>query len=133
MIGLFNNTITLLNRAKNSDYTDSYYKTVIGNVCVQHNIKADNNATNSKVSSLCSVYIHKNILPKQYLKPKDWVSGTSKGTTITFKEDDYFVVGEISETSITDINSIYNKYDNVFKIYSVAEFNVIEAFHLKGK
>lgn len=133
MIGLFNNTITLLNRAKNSDYTDSYYKTVIGNVCVQHNIKADNNATNSKVASLCSVYIHKNILPKQYLKPKDWVSSTSKGTNITFKEDDYFVVGEISETSITDINSIYNKYDNVFKIYSVAEFNVIEAFHLKGK
>ena len=79
------------------------------------------------------MYIHKNILPKQYLKPKDWVSSTSKGTNITFKEDDYFVVGEISETSITDINSIYNKYDNVFKIYSVAEFNVIETFHLKGK
>lgn len=133
MLGLFNNTITLLNRLKNNDFSDSYYKTVISNVCVQHNIKANNNATNSKVDSLCAVYIHKNILPKPYMKPKDWVSSNNKGNVLTFKEDDYFVVGEISETTVTDINSIYNKYDNVFKIYSVAEFNVIESFHLKGK
>lgn len=133
MIGLFNNTITLLNRLQNNDFSDSYYKTVISNVCVQHNIKANNNATNSKVDSLCAVYIHKNILPKPYMKPKDWVSSNNKDNVLTFKEDDYFVVGEISETTVTDINSIYNKYDNVFKIYSVAEFNVIESFHLKGK
>lgn len=133
MLGMFNHTITLLNRLKGNDFSDSYYKTVIGNVCLQNKIKADNNATNSHVESQCSVYIHKNILPKPYLKPKDWLLSNNKSNTLTFKNDDYFVVGEISETDITDINSIYDKYDNVFKIYSVAEFNVIESFHLKGK
>lgn len=133
MLGMFNYTITLLNRLKGNDFSDSYYKTVISNVCLQNKIKADNNATNSRVESHCYVYIHKNILPKPYLKPKDWISSNNKSNTLTFKDDDYFVVGEISETSITDINSIYDKYDNVFKIYSVADFNVIDSFHLKGK
>ena len=55
MLGMFNHTITLLNRLKGNDFSDSYYKTVIGNVCLQNKIKADNNATNSHVESHCYV------------------------------------------------------------------------------
>lgn len=133
MLDMFNHSITLLNRFKGNDYSDMYYKTVINNVCLQYKIQSNNNATNSSVDSHCYVYIHKNILPKPYVKPKLWIASNNKSNELTFKDDDYFIVGEINETSITDINSIYDKYDNVFKIYSVAEFNIIESFHLKGK
>jgi hypothetical protein len=79
------------------------------------------------------MYIHSNVLPKQYLSPKSWLSNNSKNNYITFKSDDYIIIGEISETEISDITSIYNKYDNVFKIYSVAYYDILHSFQIKAK
>lgn len=133
MIRLFNKTITLLNRCKNADFSDTYYISSVPNVCAQVHVSGDDNSTNSNVSSSCSMYIHSNTLPKPYHAPKVWANDSDKSSYITFKQDDYIVIGEISETQINDINSIYNKYDNVFKIYSVVYYHLLDSFQIKAK
>ena len=129
---LFNKTITLLNRCLENDFNDKFYITKINNVCCQINIASDNNSTDSSVSSKCSIFINEKTLPKKYLLPKQWLSLNDKSEFLTFKDDDYIVFGEISEKNIMDINEIYDKYDNVFKIFSYSYFDLLKSFQIKA-
>jgi len=132
MVRLFNKTISLLNRHEKDSFSDEYYISKIQNVCAQVYISSNNNATNSANVSRCSLFIKKGSLPKSYLEPKKWLDSNSKASYLTFKDDDYVVIGDISETSITNINTIYNKYDNVFKISSSSYFDILNSFQIKA-
>lgn len=55
MIRMFNKTITLLNRCKNADLSDTYYISSVPNVCAQVHVSGDDNSTNSNVSSSCLI------------------------------------------------------------------------------
>lgn len=132
MISIFNKTITLLNRFPDSEFSDTFYITKINNCCAQVHIASNNNMTNSSDNSKCSLFIKKSSISKPYLKPKDWLASQYKSSNMTFKDDDYVVIGSISESSVTDINAIYDKYDNVFKIYSYAYFNLLDSFQIKA-
>lgn len=132
MINLFNKTITLFNRCENSDYTDTYYKTVLKNVCLQEKIVSDNNATDSSSRSNLKIFVDTTKLPKPYLSPKGWIASSDKSNNMTFKTDDYVYVGEYTST-FTDINTLYNSNDNVFKIYSVSFYDILNSFQLVAR
>ena len=131
MIGLFNKSVTVLNREPLADGSDKYYPTFINNVCLQIHNTSNNNVTNSNVSSKCLLIVKKLMLPKPYLNPKEWCSANNKSNNITFKTDDYIVAGAINESNITDISAINDKYDYVFKINSVAYFQLTDSFQIK--
>ena len=132
MIKLFNKTLTLLNRFQQDGFNDSYYITKFSNVCAQVHIASNNNATNSTDSSKCSLFINNMSLPKTWLPPKQWIASTQKDSSFTFKDDDYIVVGDITEQSVTDIDSIYDKYDYVFKIYAHVYYDLLKSFQIKA-
>ena len=132
MIKMFNKTITLLNRFQQDGFDDTYYITKLNNVCAQVHIASNNNATNSTDASKCSLFIKKGSLHKSYLEPKKWIDSNNKSSYLTFKDDDYVVIGDISEQTVTDINTIYDKYDNVFKILSSSYFDILNSFQIKA-
>jgi hypothetical protein len=132
MSQMFNKTITLLNRFQQDGFDDAYYITKISNVCAQIHVASNNNATNSSDSSRCSLFINNSALPKSWLPPKLWIASEQKSLNLTFKDDDYIVVGDITEQSVTDIDSLYDKYDYVFKIYSYAYFELLKSFQIKA-
>lgn len=132
MIKLFNKTITLLNRFQQDGLDDTYYITKLNNVCAQVHIASNNNVTNSTDASKCSLFINNSSLPKGWMAPKQWIASNQKATHLTFKDDDYIVVGDISEQTVTDIDSIYDKYDYVFKIYSHVYFDLLKSFQIKA-
>lgn len=132
MIKLFNKTVTLLNRFQQDGFDDTYYITKLDNVCAQVHVSSNNNVTNSTDTSKCSLFINNLSLPKQWLPPKQWIASEQKSLNLTFKDDDYIVVGDITEQSVTDINSLYDKYDYVFKIYSYAYFELLKSYQIKA-
>lgn len=132
MINLFNKTITLFNRYESAEYTDTYYSTVLTDVCLQSKTVSDNNATNSSSSSSLKIFVDYIKLPKPYLSPKGWLASTSKSTNITFKTDDYVYIGEYTGT-FTDIATLYNVKDDVFKIYSVSFYDILNSFQLVAR
>lgn len=124
----FNKQITLFNRFNNLDFTDSFFSTVIDNVCVQiHNI-SNNNATNSSNNSTCKIYVKGKDLPKQYLKPKQWINSNNKNGFMTFKTDDYISIEPINTN--VDIDTLYNQNDDVFKIKEIAYFDSMDSFQI---
>jgi len=129
MINLFNKTITLFNRYENAEYTDTYYKTVLTGVCLQSSIVSDNNTTDSSCKSSVKIFVDYIKLPKPYLSPKGWLASTDKSNNITFKTDDYVYIGSYSST-LTNISSLYDSNDNVFKISSVSFYDVLNSFQL---
>lgn len=132
MSQMFNRTITLLNRFQQDGLDDTFYISKISNVCAQIHNTSNNNATNSSDSSKCSLFINNSSLPKSWLPPKLWIASEEKSLNLTFKDDDYIIVGDITEQSVTDINSLYDKYDYVFKIYSYAYFDLLKSFQIKA-
>lgn len=125
---LFNKQITLFNRLNNADFTDSFLPTFINNVCVQIHNRANNNATNSSNNSTCKIYVKGKDLPKPYLKPKKWLDLSNKNSYITFKTDDYIAIDYINTNS--DIDTLYNQNDDVFKIKEIAYFDSMDSFQI---
>ncbi len=132
MINMFNKKITLFNRYENAEYTDTYYKTVIDGVCVQSKTVSDNNTMDSSSGSQLKIFIDYTKLPKPYLSPKGWIGSTDKSNNITFKTDDYVFIGEYTGT-FTDISTMYDLKDNIFKIYSVSFYDILNSFQLVAR
>lgn len=126
---MFNYTITLLNRYGNEEYEDIYVKTILKNIHIQCHITGEDNIKNSKSSNKCKIFIHKDKINKTFVDFKKWVKLEDKNGTFTLSRNDYVVLGGISE-EITDISSLYNKYDYVYKINSFIYFDSLKSFQV---
>lgn len=126
---MFNDKITLFNRYENEEYEDIYVKTILKNIHVQHHITGEDNIKNSVASNKCNIFIHKDRINKSFVDFKKWVNLEDKSTAFTLSRNDYVVLGEISE-EITNISSLYDKYDYVYKIKSFIYFDSLKSFQV---
>lgn len=126
---MFNDTITLLNRYENEEYGDIYVKTILKNIHVQNHITGEDNVKDSVSSNKCRIFIHKDKINKTFVDFKKWINLEDKKGTFTLSRNDYVVLGGISE-EITNISSLYDKYDYVYKINSFIYFDSLKSFQV---
>ena len=126
---MFNETITLLNRYENEEYGDIYVKTILKNIHVQNHITGEDNVKDSVSSNKCRIFIHKDKINKTFVDFKKWINLEDKNGTFTLSRNDYVVLCGISE-EITNISSLSDKYDYVYKINSFIYFDSLKSFQV---
>lgn len=129
---LFGDVVTIYNRYQSNDsYDDIYFPTVIKNVCILtiDDISISKNNTNNKNAAI--LFINKPSLIKPYLPPKQWIQAQDKNSYFTLKEDDFFIKGNIVIDN-PNFEDIKEKYDNVYKITTVKDYDLIPHFEVGG-
>lgn len=132
---MYTDTITLYNSVYNKSTGDNeYYPTVFENVEVQKTQGANISETGLSNTDKAKLFIKMENLPKPYLRPKEWSKETDKSKlfTLTPNASDFFVIGNIVDTS-KDYEEMDKVYDDVYKITTVDVYDkVIPHFEVGG-
>lgn len=123
-------TITLYNRVKDVDGTESYIRSKISGVLYSTKIVAeiDNGVTVNK--AVLKIVIPKsNTLREKYVTPKEYskMSTASRVDLFTLEKNTLVFKGDIQVTE-TDIATIKQKYE-VYTIYGVDDFDITSLAH----
>lgn len=142
---MYHDTVTIFNRY-HSSLGDMFYPTVLHNV----NVNIDKAGIiakygeSSKDSAILNVKIENGVIAgKIYLPPKEWAKQVNDelSSTITFAQEDFFMLGEYTSTSVVNdddyVDGFYDymnkSKDYVYMITSVSEFSVIPHLEITGK
>lgn len=135
---MFKDVVTVFNYCKDAG---KWYPTVLKNVELQtkSGIIEKNSGVSSSDNALLFVHCKDDTVDsKKYLPPKAWQRSDDKENTVTFAEDDFFVVGEffeiVNEENYIDsyFTHMSENYDYCYKITSVKRFRGIPHFEIGG-
>lgn len=133
---MFNDTVTVFNY-----YDGQWLPTVIKNAELQikSEIQEKNSGVLSSDNALLFVSCKGDIVGgKSYLPPKAWQRSDVKESTVTFAEDDFFVIGEfLTIVNDEDYEDGYFAYmtenlDYCYKITSIKKLKNIPHFEVGG-
>ena len=133
---MFKDTVTVFNFSNGS-----WFPTVIKNAELQikSGVKENNSGVLSSDNALLFVSCKGDIVGgKSYLPPKAWQRFDVKESTVTFAEDDFFVIGEfLTIANDEDYEDGYFAYmtenlDNCYKITSIKKLKGIPHFEIGG-
>ncbi len=109
---MFNQDITIINKVFDSTLKTTTYKIskIKGFWSSNNGISINNTMLVKSDGVIVRILISEN----GYVSPKEYI-----GTGWTLKDDDYIIKGNITESSISSINEIINKYE-CMKITNIA-------------
>lgn len=129
---MFDTCITLFNYYSKDS---TYYPTVIDFTEFQPIYKTEPNLTGTNNLTSClilipynlkygSIYINSDDTKQYYLSPKEWENKTNKLDYFTFQTDiDFVIKGDKSYLTDVTLNDMKNRFDDVFVINQVKNFD----------
>ena len=125
---IFNSDVTICNF-----YNDSFIKTHLIGVEVQNRYSARRLPGFNETEDRCLLIIKFNPTEKltndgyKFLYPKEWDSLENKEGYFTIQTDkDFFIIGDFSNTEITDFDSFKNEHPNItFLINEFREYTSV--------
>lgn len=134
----YNKTVTIYNKSTSDDVmgADTWYPTVLSNVRVLFEHGKHKSLEGESVTNDVRLHISTVDLSPEYLKPIEWLTKEDKSGYFTLQQSsDFFVIGDTSseDTSTSDfLEYMKSKYDDLFMIVSVGEFELIPHLEVIG-
>lgn len=138
---LFGNKIaTVFNRHFDTiTEVETWIPTVLNNVNISNTQGANITKAGLESADSCKLFVDSAATEKAYLSPIEWNKLTleEKRNAYTFKDEDFFVQGDVSDVEILEENFLewmVNHYDNVFRVTTVDIYaDVLPHLEVGGK